>query len=257
MKGILAILMAGIMVLTMIAPAMGNDVSTTASVGDVPPSYVGTASVNTAPGPETDGTVGFTLVVTDSNGADDISDSGWTADWNSRPTVSLTLDSQTATTKTFTGSDTIPYCTPEATYTASFKNSTSVEVDTDTFNVGSTVGLSLDLSAIAYGAVSPGNSAEVLGDDIFGGTVLTVKSTGNTAIDVNVSATAMTSGSDSIANSNIDCRIDAVGYNALGSIQTYDLNLECDSTENVDLKLNVPTGQASGTYTGSVTFTLV
>ena len=257
MKGILAILMASIMVATMIAPAMGNDVSTTASVGDAPPSYVGTASVTTAPGPETDGAVGFTLVVTDPNGAGDISDSGWTANWNSRPTVNLTLDSQTATTKTFTGSDTIPYCTPEATYTASFKDSTPSEVDTDTFDVGSTAGLSLDLSAIAYGAVDPGNSSEVLGDATFGGTALTVKSTGNTAINLTVSATAMTATGGTIANSSIECNIDSIGYNGLGSPHTYNVNLGCDSTENVDLKLNVPTGQASGTYTGSVTFTLV
>ncbi len=118
---IIAILMAGIVAMATGVPMAIGSVTTSASVGDVAPTYACTATVITASGPGSNGQVGFELVVTYLNGADDISNTGWTAVWKNR-TTNLTINNSktTATSKTFEGFDTILYCTAPNTYTVTF-----------------------------------------------------------------------------------------------------------------------------------------
>ena len=128
----------------------------------------------------------------------------------------------------------------------------------DTFEILSMMGIDLDLDAVSFESVAPGTSKEVTGDDAFGGTLLTVKSTNNAAIDVQAEVkTPMTDGTNTISDANIGCRVNVTAYKALDSAQTYDVNLGCGDTEKVDLKLTVDPGQPAGNYNGALTFTAV
>ncbi len=87
-------------------------------------------------------------MVTDLNGADDISNTGWTAVWKNR-TTNLTINNSktTATSKTFEGFDTILYCTAPNTYTVTFTGGGGC---TDTFVVGEYKGLNLNFSKVTF-----------------------------------------------------------------------------------------------------------
>ena len=134
--------------------------------------------------------------------------------------------------------------------------------EVDTFEILSMMGIDLDLTTITFGPVAPGMSGEVLGDDTFGvGLLLTVKSTNNAQIDVKAKVkTTMDDGGtplNTIPDANVECKVDTTAYQALGTEQTYDVNLGCGATENVDLKLTVDSGQPAGSYSGALTFTAI
>ena len=132
----------------------------------------------------------------------------------------------------------------------------------DTFDINSMMGIDLDLTVVGFGPVAPGSSSEVTGDDMFGGALLTVKSTNNAAIDVQAEVkTTMTDGTHTISDANIGCRVDAkptaTAYSPLSSAQTYDVIIDSAATENVDLNLTVDSGQQAGNDKGALTFTAI
>ena len=252
MKGILAILMASIMMAAMIAPAMSDTAGTSANVGGVDPTYLGTATTTTVPGPGSNGTVGFELVVTDLNGAGDIPDTVWTAVWDSR-TTTLTINSgkTTATTKTFEGSDTIPYCTASGGKTVSFKLSTT-EVTTASFNVGSYAGFTLSFTAIAYGDVQINTKTVV--------TPGTLHNVGNSNMTTKINATKMTPGSTYNASdpANVDMNLTAIvptpGQEEslpAGAWVSFDNEFVCCTPESIGFSITAPAG-TSGQYTGQM-----
>ena len=252
MKGILALLMAGIMMAVMIAPAMSASPTTSANVGGVASTYVGTATVTTAPGPGSDGVVNFSLVVTDLNGAGDISDTGWTAEWGGRSAVTLTKSAETTTTKTFVGSDTIPYCTATGDKTVSFKLNTA-EVATAVFNVGSYAGFTLSFAAITYGNVNISEKKVV--------TPGTLHNVGNSNMTTKINATKMTPGTAYNASdpANVDMNLDArvEGTTGVekdlpaGTWVLFAHEFECCTPEALDFSITAPAG-TSGQYTGLI-----
>ena len=254
---IIAILMAGIVAMAVGVPmAIGAEtVDTSANVGDVAPTYSCTATIATGnePGPGFDGTVDFELVVTDLNGAGDIPNTGWTAEWSGRPAVSIAYDSETTTTKTFKGSDTIPYCTAEDTYTVSFQEPLDVEVCTDDFVVGSYTGFTLNFNVIDYDGVAV-NVKKVV-------TPGSLHNVGNDNMKIKIHATAMTPGDtyNSTDPDNVDMNLDArvpgigVDLKALPACQwvPFDHEFVCCTPDTIDFSITAPEG-TEGLYTGLI-----
>lgn len=246
---IIAILMASIVAMAVGVPMAIGSVTTSASVGDVGPTYTCSATVSTAPGPNSDGQVDFELVVTDLNGAGDISDTGWTAAWNSR-TTTLAKTGETTTTKTFTGNDAIPYCTAPATYTVTFTGGC-----TDTFVVGSYKGLSLNFNKVTFSGNA--DSTDNPGTAYMGAVEVTtpeVTSEGNVETDVGVIASDLTKTPDTITGDNMDANIKALGWQPANPKHVFtEANLACDGTASAAFQLDIPAGTPSGSYVGSLT----
>jgi hypothetical protein len=161
------------------------------------------------------------------------------------------------TCQVYAGYITMEACDPAGDYTVTVTatdNGGATGELSNTFEYLSIIGLDLDLNAVGFGTIAPGETKVVPGDDVWGTPNLTVHSIGNDPIDIEVSATDMTSDGNVITKDNIDCEIDALGSQWLSAPFTFNINLECCSYENIDLSLHVPEGTAQGAYTGTVTF---
>ena len=266
MKGILAILMAGIMVATMIAPVMGTD--TGATVNDASTVYTCDATLSTPPTAGSDGQVDFTLTATDNNGDDDIFDGPYWAEWtvgvDTRTTLLTDLVGVNGDlVRTFTGSNAVPYTTPEGTYTVHFykdggngvRGGDDTDVCQNSFTVGSYVGYEIDFTAVSYGTVDVEVKTTVNGDgDMDTAGAPTIKNTGNKVMDVTISATDMT-GVDTITKANLGAIVGVLVEQDLGDVRTFDANIDPDDTDNIDYTLTAPTGSKPGAYTGTTTVT--
>ncbi len=124
----------------------------------------------------------------------------------------------------------------------------------NTFEYLSIIGLDLDLNAVGFGTVAPGETKIVPGDDAWGAPNLTVRSIGNGPINITVSATDMTSGSNVITKDNIASEIGALGSQWLSVPREFGVGLECCRDKNANLSLHMPEGTVQGAYTGKVTF---
>lgn len=132
----------------------------------------------------------------------------------------------------------------------------------DAPEVNSLAAVNLNPSSIAYGSpLSPGATSNQQ--------TVAAETTGNIAIDVKLSGTAMSSGGNSIAvgqqkysgSSGFDW--DSAGTALSGSATCHELSTSkptaspTNQSENVYWKLRVPSPQAAGSYTGSNTFEVV
>ena len=161
------------------------------------------------------------------------------------------------TCQVYAGYITMEACDPAGNYTVTVTatdNSSATGELSNTFEYLSIIGLDLDLSAVGFGTIVPGETKVVPGDGVWGAPNLTVHSIGNGPVDIEVSATDMTSDGNTITKDNIGCEIDALGSQWLNAPRTFSIDLECCSYENVNLSLHVPEGTAQGAYTGKVTF---
>lgn len=161
------------------------------------------------------------------------------------------------TCQVYAGYITMEACDPAGNYTVTVTatdNSGATGELSNTFEYLSIIGLDLDLNAVGFGTIVPGETKVVPGDGVWGAPNLTVHSIGNDPVDIEVSATDMTSDGNTITKDNIGCEIDALGSQWLNAPKTFSINLECCSYENVNLSLHVPEGTAQGAYTGKVTF---
>ena len=257
---IIAILMASVVAMAVGVPmAIGSTADTSAVVGSVDPTYSCTATVEAAnePGPGSNGQVDFQLVVTDMNGAGDISNSGWTAEWGGRTAVALLKTGETTTTKTFTGSDTIPYCTASGSKAVSFKEGTTVVCSSASFAVGSYSGLSLNFDTVSFSG-DPNTQDNAGSATLSGASVAApkIENIGNGAADVGIEASDLTTVSDTIAGSNMEGTVGTTpSWQAIGSEYTWTTSLACGSDTPTDYRLDIPAGTPTGTYTGGLTIT--
>lgn len=265
MKGILAILIAGLMVAAMIAPAMGTD--TSAEVNDASTVYTCDATLSTAPTAGSDGQVDFTLTATDDNGDDDIFAGSYWAEWTVGTVTRTTLLTGPVAdgdlVLTFTGSDAVPYTTPEDTYTVDFykddgdgsRNVGDTKVGSNTFIVGSYVGYEIDFTAVSYGSVDIGVKKTVSGDAVMNTvTAPTIKNTGNKVMDVTISASDMT-GVDNIDKANLGAAVGVLAEQDLGAERTFNANINPDDTAKIDYTLTAPQGSKPVSYSGTTTVT--
>ena len=264
MKGILAILMAGIMVLTMIAPAMSDTATTGANVGEVASTYAcGTTYIATQPDPITPsvGTVSYNLVVSDDNGGDTIPDGTWTAEvdfGSGTQTDSLTAGDASGLERTCTGTGTVPANTAAGDYTVTFKLNTTTVCST-TVTVTSVSAYEIDFNVTAYGSVNPGASSTVSGDTTMdtpiGANPPTIKNKGNVAMDVQMSI-ADGSNPETLFESNTVATVGTTGPQTLTTTAaTFDVDIAVGGTANIDTTLSVPIGIQAGSYSGTLTVT--
>ena len=248
MKGILAILMAGIMVLAMIAPAMSTE--TSATVTDATSTYDCTATdISTQPNPtsETAGTVSYSMTVTDNNGGDTVPAGTWTAEvdfGDGTQTDSLTAGTPDGLTRPITGTGSVPANTPAGNYVVTFKlNGTQVCQDTVTVNEV----LSVSAAAMTYPDVNPGASTS---------SNHALNNTGNVPIYFSEKTTP---GYDNDTEDGIIWNPmtgpETIADTQISTTWTEGDQIAINGNANAGFTLSVPAGTATGGYTGSTTFT--
>lgn len=247
MKGILAIIITGIMLAAMIAPAMSDDASTSVSVGnDAPDVTITSISPDTAdPGDMI--TVNGTL--SDPNGIGDVSTlkydvnypNGTTCEWGSLGPIvspwSFNFDLPAGCNA------------PSGTWTVEVTaTDAGSETDTDsgTFVVNTVIAITL--TDMSYGSVTAGSNDNPGSH--------TVTNAGNVAIVFNESSTT---GYDNNADDGItwvDMTFDSntIADSYITTNWTASTQIAADSSANVNFGLDVPAGTTSGTYAGTTTF---
>ena len=244
MKGILAILMAGMMMAVMIAPAMGAD--TSATVGNAAPDVTVT-SVTSSANPGETITVSGTL--SDPNGISDVSTLTYDVKY---PDGTLYIDDVSASVAASwsfnfdlpTGSSAPPGTwTVEVTATDS---ASATDTDSGTFTMNSYVAITvgdMDYGSVSVPSTDNTGSHSVTND---GNVAIYFADGGDGYNDAGdgIRWIDMTSGSGTITANNIETTwTPATKQIAVGG------------NDNVGFELDVPLGTPTGTYTGTTTFT--
>ena len=249
MKGILAILMAGIMMAAMIAPAMGGTADTAATVGNAAPDV---AITLISPDPAVPGdTITVSGTLTDPNGISDVTSLTYDVKY---PDGTLYIDDATATVAaawSFNFALPAGCNAPPGSWTvevtATDAGSLS-DTDSSMFTVSDLVAISV--TDMDYDSVSAGSNNNPGSH--------TVTNTGNVAIVFadttpagydnpdpgdGITWTGMTSGANTITDVNIE------------TTWTASTSIAPCANADVGFELDVPTGTPSGTYAGQTTFT--
>ena len=253
MKGILAILIAGIMVAAMIAPAMGTD--TGANVNDVASTYDCSATAITAqpvPGSSA-GEVNYSMTVTDNNGGDTVPNGVWTAvvDFGEgAQNTTLTAEAASGLTRTIIGTDSVPANTTAGDYTVTFKLD-GTQVCTKVVTVGEV--LAISVTSMNFGGVNPGDNNKA-GKHV-------VTNTGNVNVKFVDEAPAGydNNATDGITWDNMAGSGTAAGESIadtqLTTTWTAATEIAVSGSADVNFELDVPLGLKAGSYAGSTTFT--
>jgi hypothetical protein len=121
--------------------------------------------------------------------------------------------------------------------------------------------LDIDTTTINFGAVQPGITTTVTGDeDMVTTGAPTVKNVGNVEIDVDISGEDMIGAahSDTIPVGSIDDQFDTLGWTALSTTaSSRDVNLASEATESLSCRLTPPIGTTADSYTGDITVTAI
>lgn len=247
MKGILAILIAGLMVAAMIAPAMGGTADTSASVGNGAPD-VAITSINSTADPGDTITVSGTL--SDPNGIEDVSTLTYDVKY---PNGTLYIDDASATVAApwsfnfvLPAASSAPPGAWMVEVTATDAGS-ATDTDSSTFEVNTLIAITV--TDMGYGSVIAGSS------DNSGSH--TVTNAGNVAIVFNESSTT---GYDNDDDDGITWA--AMIFNANTIVDSYittdwtaSTQIAVSASTDVNFQLDVPAGTPSGTYAGTTTFT--
>ena len=241
--------MAGIVAMAVGMP-MAFGAGTSAEVNDVDPTYDCTATaISAQPNPtnETNGTVSYSMTVTDNNGGDTVPAATWTAvvDFGAgNQTTTLSAGVPSGVARTITGSDWVPANTANNTYTVTFKlNGTQVCTDTVTVNEV----LSVSAADMTYSAADPGNTTS---------SSHALNNTGNVAIYFNDSTTVGydNDASDKITWANMTNGSETIVDTQISTTWTESDQIAINANANAVFNLSVPSGTKTGTYTGSTTF---
>ena len=254
-----------------------DDVTIGADVGNVAPDITCPANFSVTPPLKTEGgpaTTTFNIdgTIADDNGYEDIASVTCDAVAVMGANSAVCTPAKTgATTGTYSCLITIDRCTAPGDYmiTVTVTDVNGLQ-DTCTVKVTieSTIGLELDLAAVNFGAIAPSTYKQVTGDNVWNPAAgnLTVHSTGNTAIDINVASVAGLActnaalcGVKVIPEENIDC---GIGASADAWLPTgHNVDIGCFAKGNVDLGIFAAGPAAAplpkGPYSGTVTFTAV
>ena len=216
-RKIIAILIAGMVAMAIGIPtAMSDTATTSATVNNVAPVVssviVTPGSVDLNPCPDTT-PIKVEASVSDDNGADDISKVEITAlkDSNDNDAsgnitetlpVSMTYNSSSGK---YEATLHLNCTTPDGSYTVEVTATDKgglTGTNTGTFTVGITCALAIDFSSVNFGAIDPGSSSTVAGDDDMGTPdAPTIKNIGNVNMDVKMNITD-TSGPEALFPNN-------------------------------------------------------
>ena len=274
MKGILALLMASIMMVAMIAPAMSDDAGSSATVGDVAPDICCkmeepddddvTEGIQVNPVPGGTKTVTIKACVCDGNGNDDIGNvtATVTGPGGFSANVNLALDGTvdcTGCTCIYSGVDCTGYsgtfdmaCNDLAGMYTVVVRAEDADIATapDLWDELSNQfeymeGIAISVTDMAFGSMAPGGSAS---------SSHVVTNQGNGAVDF-----------DDVDSNGYDVLNDEIMWSEFtgpGTLlddamtTTYDSeDIAVSGNLAVPFDLNVPAGTTSGDYTGTTTFT--
>lgn len=248
MKGILAILMAGIMIAAMIAPAMSEDASTSASVGNDAPDV---AITSISPDPADPGdTVTVNGTLSDPNGIGDVSALTYDVMY---PNGTLYIDDASATVAAawslnfaLPAGGNAPAGTWTVEVTATDAGS-ATDTDSSTFVVNTVI--SITMTDMSYGSVNAGSN------DNQG--IHTVTNDGNVAIVFGESSTTGydNDGADGIKWTEMTDGSNTIADSYITTIWAVSTQIAAGANDDVNFELDVPAGTPSGTYAGTTTFT--
>ena len=247
------------MVVAMIVPAMSEDATTSAAVGngapDVSAVSVSPDPVTMAPCPATT-SITVTATVSDANGVGDIASVQITgispAITGITPPITMAWSKDNSATEAeYTATIDLPCCTAADDYTvtvtATDKGTPALsDTKTGTFTVGSTVAITV--TNVNFGSVAPGGSSTASS---------TVTCTGNAAVKFVDDTPAgyddpetdgiiwsdMTSGTHTIVDDQITTTWDSM------------TTIACNNNADASFTLDVPSGTPPGAYEGTITFT--
>jgi hypothetical protein len=276
MKGILAILMAGIMIAAMIAPAMSEDAETSVSIGNAPPGVCAkweepdddptTSGVQVLPNASPDvKTVTIKACVCDPNGESDIASvaADVTGPTGFTPvTVTLTRNTSmdcsghscptgTVDCIGYDGTFDMRSCDPAGNYTVIVTVTDQADATGTMENTFEYLSLiAMTAGDVAFGSVAPGGS---------GTASSTVTCTGNAEIEFVDAAPANYDNpddADGISWTDMtSAAADVIDDGQLTTTWAQATTVTCGNSADVPFTLDVPAGTPSGTYAGTITFT--
>ncbi|MFC1787578.1 hypothetical protein ACFLY8_06095, partial [Halobacteriota archaeon] len=117
------------------------------------------------------------------------------------------------------------------------------------------IGIEIEPASIQFEDLIPGDSAWIYGNDNWGDSLPTVRNTGNVPIDLDVSATNLTSGSNVIPVESLDINISGQYLPHLDLVsQRLYVNIDpFGGTGFIDYGIHVPEGTNPGSYFGDIT----
>jgi hypothetical protein len=162
----------------------------------------------------------------------------------------------------YSGTVNLHCCDPAGTWCVTVIATDEKDLSSDpvknTFELMSLKALDIDFTSLAFGTINPGSSGEVKGDDTFsdGDGKPTVKNMGNDPIDVEMLQADLVGTAGTIPGSNMEGNVsDVEGYQSLNPVHLFGTNIECEDTDYIDFKLNIPLGTKPGSYSGTLTIT--
>ena len=267
-RKIMALLLAGIVAMAIGIPmAMSDTATTSATVNNVAPVVssvtVTPGSVTLNPCPDTT-PIKVEASVSDDNGADDISkveitaledSSGNDASGNITETLPVSMTYNSSSGK-YEATLHLKCTTPDGSYTVEVTATDKgplTGTNTSTFTVGITCALEIDFSSINFGAINPGGSSTVAGDDDMGTPdAPTIKNIGNGNMDVKMNITD-TSGPEALFPNNTNGTVKTVTKTLTTTLQSFGITIAPGNTTAADYELSVPAGTMHGSYAGTLT----
>ena len=264
---IIAILVAGMVAMALGIPmAMSDTATTSATVNNVAPEVtevtVTPSSVTLNPCPDAT-PIKVEASVSDDNGAGDISkveitalkdSNGNDASGNINETLPVSMTYNSSSGK-YEATLHLNCTTPDGSYTVEV-TATDGELtgkNTGTFTVGITCALEIDFSSVDFGAINPGGSSTVAGDDDMGTPdAPTIKNIGNGNMDVKMNITD-TSGPEALFPNNTNGTVKTVTKTLTTTLQSFGITIAPGNTTAADYELSVPAGTMHGSYAGTLT----
>jgi len=267
---IIAILVAGMVAMALGIPmAMSNTATTSASVNNVAPTVtevtVTPSSVTLNPCPDTT-PIKVEASVSDDNGADDISkveitalkdSNGNDASGNITETLPVSMTYNSSSGK-YEATLHLKCTTPNGSYTVEVTATDKgglTGTNTGTFTVGITCALAIDFSSVDFGAINPGSSSTVAGDNNFsaGDGKPTIKNIGNVNIDVKQSITDNASNPEILFSGNTSSTVKGSTKTLNTTAVSFGVTITPGEATAADYGLSVPAGTMHGDYAGTLT----
>jgi len=269
-RKIVAILMAGMVAMAIAVPtAMSDTATTSATVNNVAPEVtevtVTPGSVTLNPCPDTT-PIKVEASVSDDNGADDISkveitalkdSNGNDASGNITETLPVSMAYNSSSGK-YEATLHLNCTTPDGSYTVEVTATDKgglTGTNTSTFTVGITCALAIDFSSVNFGAINPGGSSTVAGDDNFsaGDGKPTIKNIGNGNIDVKQSITDNASNPETLFSGNTSSTVEGSIKILTTTAVSFGITIAPGNATAADYELSVPAGTMHGNYAGTLT----
>jgi len=264
---IIAILMAGMVAMAIAVPtAMSDTATTSATVNNVAPVVssvtVTPGSVTLNPCPDTT-PIKVEASVSDDNGADDIAtvkitaltSGGSDASGNITETLPVSMTYNSSSGK-YEATLHLKCTTPDGSYTVEVTATDKgglTGTNTGTFTVGITCALKIDFSSVNFGAIDPGNSSTVTGDDDMGTPdAPTIKNIGNVNMDVKMNITD-TSGPEALFPNNTNGTVKTVTKTLTTTAVSFGISIAPVEATAANYGLSVPAGTMHGSYAGTLT----